>query len=136
MTSALTRTDFALLLLLGVICALFGVRIMRAVTEVEGFCARLPMPRALIPAIGGLIVGLLALITPHVLSSGHGALFELFDWPLAPSDVVLITLFLKAAASVISLGTGFRAGSSSLRFSSAGCLARSSSSRSNISTRR
>jgi chloride channel protein, CIC family len=110
MTSALTRTDFALLLLLGVICALFGVRIMRAVTEVEGFCARLPMPRALIPAIGGLIVGLLALITPHVLSSGHGALFELFDWPLAPSDVVLITLFLKAAASVISLGTGFRGG--------------------------
>jgi CIC family chloride channel protein len=44
------------------------------------------------------------------LSSGHGALFELFDWPLAPSNVVLITLFLKAAASVISLGTGFRGG--------------------------
>jgi CIC family chloride channel protein len=68
------------------------------------------MPRPLTPAAGGLIVGLLALITPRVLASGHGALFELFEHVPDPSDVVLITLLLKAAASVISLGTGFRGG--------------------------
>jgi chloride channel protein, CIC family len=110
MVSAPSQTEFALLLLLGVICAIFGVQMMRAVTKVERLCARLPIPRALTPAAGGLIVGLLALITPEVLSSGHGALFELFARPPAPSDVVLITLLLKAAASVISLGTGFRGG--------------------------
>src|SRR5262249_38533445 len=80
------------------------------VTRVEGLCARLPMPRPLIPAAGGLAVGLFALLTPHVLSSGHGALFTLFERAPGPSDVVLITLLLKAAASVISLGTGFRGG--------------------------
>jgi len=33
---------------------------------------RLPLPMR--PAIGGLFVGGLALLTPQVLSSGHGAL--------------------------------------------------------------
>jgi CIC family chloride channel protein len=109
-SAALSRTDMGLMLLLGVICALFGVRVMRAVSFVENLCARLSLPRALRPALGGLIVGLLALITPHVLASGHGALLELFGPNAGPSDVVLITLFLKAAASVVSLGTGFRGG--------------------------
>ena len=110
MTSALSQTDFALLVLLGVVCALFGIWMMRAVTQVEELCARLPLPRAFLPAIGGLAVGLFALLTPKVLASGHGALFELFRRAPGPSDVVLITLLLKAAASVISLGTGFRGG--------------------------
>ncbi len=47
---------------------------------------------------------------PHVLASGHGALFELFERNAGPSDVILATLLLKAAASVVSLGTGFRGG--------------------------
>jgi chloride channel protein, CIC family len=108
--SALSQTDMGLLLLLGIICALFGVRMMRAVTFVERLCGRMALPRAVQPAIGGLIVGLLALVTPHVLASGHGALFELFGPDAGPSDVVLMTLLLKSAASVVSLGTGFRGG--------------------------
>jgi chloride channel protein, CIC family len=109
-SAALSQMHLALLLLLGLVCALFGVWMMRAVTQVEELCARLPMPRALIPAAGGMIVGLFSLVTPQVLSSGHGGLFELFTRAPAPSDVVLITLLLKAAASVMSLGTGFRGG--------------------------
>ncbi|MBO0733585.1 MAG: chloride channel protein [Methylocapsa sp.] len=109
-SAALLPADFALLLLLGIICALFGVLMMSAVTSLEQLCARIPLPRAMIPATGGLVTGLLALITPQVLSSGHGALFELFSRAPGPSDVVLITLILKAFASVVSLGTGFRGG--------------------------
>lgn len=110
LTSALSRTDMVLFLLLGIICALFGIRVMRAVTLIEGACGRTGLPRPLQPAIGGIVVGLLALITPRVLASGHGALFELFGPAAGPSDVILITLLLKAAASVVSLGTGFRGG--------------------------
>jgi CIC family chloride channel protein len=61
------------------------------------------------PAVGGLGVGLLALETPQVMSSGHGALhFAGFvSIPLA----VLATMFvLKAIASILSLGSGFRGG--------------------------
>jgi len=36
------------------------------------------MPRTFQPALGGLIVGVLALVTPQVLSSGHTGLSELF----------------------------------------------------------
>jgi CIC family chloride channel protein len=99
-----------LLLLLGIGCALFGIGMMRAVAFVEALCARIALARPLQPAIGGIIVGLLALVTPHVLASGHGALFELFEPNAGPPDVILATLLLKAAASVVSLGTGFRGG--------------------------
>jgi CIC family chloride channel protein len=108
--STLSQADMGLLLLLGIGCAIFGIGMMRAVAVVEAVCARIALPRALQPATGGIIVGLLALVTPHVLASGHGALFELFGPNAGPSDVILVTLLLKAAASVISLGTGFRGG--------------------------
>jgi CIC family chloride channel protein len=108
--SALSQADMGLLLLLGIGCALFGIGMMRAVAFVEALCARIALPHPLQPAIGGIIVGLLALVTPHVLASGHGALFELFEPNAGPSDVILATLLLKAAASVVSLGTGFRGG--------------------------
>jgi chloride channel protein, CIC family len=107
---ALSQADMGLLLLLGIACAIFGIGMMRAVGFVEALCRRSRLPRALQPAIGGIVVGLLALVTPHVLASGHGALFELFEPNAGPSNVILATLLLKAAASVVSLGTGFRGG--------------------------
>ena len=110
LNSALSDTDMGLLLLLGIICALFGIRLMRAVSAIEKICGRIGLPRTFQPALGGLIVGLLALVTPQVLSSGHTGLSELFGPGAAPSDVILITLLLKAAASAVSLGTGFRGG--------------------------
>ena len=110
LNSALSDTDMGLLLLLGIICALFGIRLMRAVSAIEKLCGRIGLPRAFQPALGGLIVGVLALVTPQVLSSGHTGLSELFGPSAAPSDVILITLLLKAAASAVSLGTGFRGG--------------------------
>ncbi|MGB6175072.1 MAG: chloride channel protein [Methylocella sp.] len=108
--STLSQADMGLLLLLGIGCAIFGIGMMRAVAFVEALCARSRSPRTFQPAIGGIIVGLLALVTPHVLASGHGALFELFGPNAGPPDVILVTLILKAAASVVSLGTGFRGG--------------------------
>jgi H+/Cl- antiporter ClcA len=47
---------------------------MRGVALCESLLNRLRLPPFLRPALGGLIVGLLACISPQVLSSGHGAL--------------------------------------------------------------
>jgi CIC family chloride channel protein len=110
LNSDLSQTDMGLLLLLGVICAIFGIGMMRAVAFVEGVCRSSPLPRALQPAAGGAIVGLLALVTPHVLASGHGALFELFGPDAGSAEIIGVVLLLKTIASVVSIGSGFRGG--------------------------
>jgi len=107
---ALSHGDMALLLVLGLACGLFGIVVMRAVTAMETIFRRSRVPAAMRPAIGGVVLGALALITPHVLASGHGALATLF----AESDVTLTflvgVLLLKAMASAVSIGSGFRGG--------------------------
>ncbi|QBR70875.1 chloride channel protein [Beijerinckiaceae bacterium] len=110
LNAVLSQTEMWLLLLLGVICAIFGIGMMRAVTFVESICRRSPLPVALQPALGGAIVGLLALVTPHVLASGHAALFELFGPNAQPAEMIAIVLLSKALASVVSIGSGFRGG--------------------------
>jgi CIC family chloride channel protein len=82
---------------------------MRGVGLSEPALDRLHIKSYLRPAIGGLLVGLMALVTPQVLGSGHGAihLAAMID---LPTQAVAIMFLLKCAASIVSLGTGFRGG--------------------------
>jgi CIC family chloride channel protein len=106
----LSLTGMGVLLLLGIICAFFGIAIMQAATFVEGICLRCRLPRPLQPTAGGLIVGLLALVTPQVLASGHAALAGLLGTDPPPLAVIAVTLVAKALASAVSIGSGFRGG--------------------------
>lgn len=101
--------DYIPVLALGMLCALVGIAIMRGVTLTEELFRRSGIGPWLRPGIGGLAVGLLALISPQVLSSGHAALAVGIDAPYALSHVALL-LVLKALASAISIGSGFRGG--------------------------
>ena len=101
--------DYIPILALGMLCALLGVSIMRGVTITEDLFRRSGVPVWLRPAIGGLAVGLLALVTPVVLSSGHGALGQSFE-TVTPLKWVVLMVLLKACASAISIGSGFRGG--------------------------
>src|SRR5258705_1562856 len=101
--------DLAIAALLGILAALFGIVIMRGVALCEAGRGktRLWPPRR--PALGRPPRGLLALLTPQVMSSGHGALHftSIVSMPLA---MIAIVFVLKALGSVISLGSGFRGG--------------------------
>jgi CIC family chloride channel protein len=101
--------DLAIAALLGILAALFGIGIMRGVALCETLLSRTGIWLPLRPALGGLAVGLLALLTPQVMSSGHGALHlaGIVSMPLAAIAAVFV---MKAIASVISLGSGFRGG--------------------------
>jgi CIC family chloride channel protein len=101
--------DLAIAALLGVIAALFGIAIMRGVALCETLLAKTRLWPPLRPALGGLGVGLLALLTPQVMSSGHGAL-HFAGMVSMPLVVIASVLILKAVASIISLGSGFRGG--------------------------
>ena len=101
--------DLAIAALLGILAALFGIAIMRGVALCETLLSKTGLWPPLRPALGGLAVGLLALLTPQVMSSGHGALHfaGIVSMPLTFIAAVFV---LKAIASVISLGSGFRGG--------------------------
>ena len=101
--------DYIPILALGMLCALLGISIMRGVTITEDLFRKSGVPVWLRPAIGGLAIGTLALITPAVLSSGHGAIGPTFETHEALRWVVLLVI-LKATASAISIGSGFRGG--------------------------
>ncbi len=105
----LHTVHYLAIVMLGLCSAFLGIAVMRTVALVERGFAATRLPPALRPALGGLILGGLALVTPQVLGAGHGALR--LDWPLNLSIKTLMLLIaLKLTASMVSLGSGFRGG--------------------------
>jgi chloride channel protein, CIC family len=101
--------DLAIAALLGILAALIGIAIMRGVALCETWLTKTGIWPPLRPALGGLAVGLLALVTPQVMSSGHGAL-HFAGFVSIPLTVIVTIFVLKVIASVVSLGSGFRGG--------------------------
>jgi len=107
--SQLAAHDVVIAGFIGMLAAVFGIVLMRGVAACELLFTRLKIRSALRPMIGGALVGLMAIFSPQVMSSGHGALHltGIFKLPL---EVIALIFVLKAVASVISLGSGFRGG--------------------------
>ncbi len=101
--------DYLPILGLGMLCALIGILVMRGATLTEALFRRSGVPGWLRPTIGGLIVGGCGIVTPHVISSGHAALPLVFSVPFTLSFLGLM-VFLKALATSVSIGSGFRGG--------------------------
>ncbi|GAN71799.1 chloride channel protein [Acetobacter syzygii] len=100
---------YPLLAVLGGISALIGVTLMKSAAYAEQVFATCIRPVWLRPMVGGLLVGGLAILSPTVLSSGHIAMRAgLVNPPLFWAAIGL--LLLKAAASTLSIGSGFRGG--------------------------
>ncbi len=104
-----TWRDQLLFLALGAAAALAGIALMLGVTWTERAFRGTRIPRGLRPAVGGAVVGGLALLHPEVLSSGHGALYGLLESSF-PLGTLAVILALKTAASAVSIGSGFRGG--------------------------
>jgi CIC family chloride channel protein len=102
--------QYPLFALLGIGAAGVGIATMRSATWIETQLRRLPTPDWLRPAIGGLLLSLVALPFPQVLGSGHGAIQWLFESSSIPIALLLVLLVAKIAASALSLGAGFRGG--------------------------
>jgi CIC family chloride channel protein len=106
---AITTDDYLIYAGLGVVCAAIAVVIMRIVTFLEERIRGSALIEVLRPAVGGLLLIPLALVTPQVLSAGHGAL-HLDLGAEVGLRFLLLVFVLKVAASSISLGFGFRGG--------------------------
>ncbi len=101
--------DIAAAAVVGLAAAGVGIVLMRGVSLCESLLSRLRIPPALRPPIGGALVGALALASPQVLSSGHGAI-HIAGMLQSPLQLIAMLFVLKALASIVSLGSGFRGG--------------------------
>jgi chloride channel protein, CIC family len=108
-TASLAVHDVVIAAFVGVLAAVFGILLMRGVAACDLVFTRFKVKPALRPMIGGALVGLMAILSPQVMSSGHGALHltGIFKLPLAAIALIFV---LKALASIVSLGSGFRGG--------------------------
>ena len=101
--------DLVIAATIGLLAAMLGIALLRGVALSEEFFVRLRLRPMLRTMIGGFLVGLLAMVSPQVMSSGHGALHLSGILKLSLWAVALIFV-LKIAASIVSLGSGFRGG--------------------------
>ncbi len=103
----ITPLLYLLFAFVGVAAAGFSILTMRSVTWAEQALRRFPI--WIRPAIGGAALSLLALGSPQVLGSGHGAI----QYALENDRTFLMVtclLFGKLIASAVSLGSGLRGG--------------------------
>jgi CIC family chloride channel protein len=94
---------------LGAVAAAVGIVLMRAVAAIEAQTRRLPVRPSWRPIVGGTLLIPLAWLTPQVLSAGHGALHIDLEYG-RPLTILIAIFIMKSAASIISLGFGFRGG--------------------------
>lgn len=92
--------------LLGLLCGLVSFAYLRLNYAADRFFeARRGWHPALRPALGGLLVGLLALAVPHVLGDGHWLANDAFAGRF-PGLLLLALVFAKMLATSVTLGSG------------------------------
>lgn len=102
-------SQFVWFAVLGVAAGLLARGYAGAFYAVMDACQRIRMPRWLLPALAGVLVGLLGLVVPGVLGTGYGTVQQLMtpQGALALPLVVLIAIpFAKIAATSLSIGSG------------------------------
>jgi CIC family chloride channel protein len=101
--------DYPIFFVVGLASAGLGILVMKGVTSTEALFRSLAVPRWARPAIGGLLIGAMALAFPQILGGGHGGIMHAlnsgFDLPFLAGLIVA-----KIVASAVSIGSGFRGG--------------------------
>ena len=101
--------EFPAFALLGAVSALAAIIMMHSVFFTQDLFNKTPIPSWGRPAVGGLMVGTIAIFYPEVLGVGYeatnAALME--DYTLS---LLMILIVAKTAATALSLGAGFGGG--------------------------
>lgn len=101
--------EFFAFALLGIVCAVVSLSFMASSQLVEQVVERLGIPRWLRPMCGGALLGLIALVFPHVLGVGYESTDQALFGTLALWLMIALVV-AKTAATAICIGTGFGGG--------------------------
>src|SRR5580700_7483673 len=96
-------------LALGLICGLAAAGFSKLLYWVEDQFEKLPVDEMWWPAIGALGLGVIGFFVPRVLGVGYDTIGDILNGQLA-WKLLLIVMIAKAAALVISLGSGTSGG--------------------------
>ena len=96
-------------LLLGVICGLAAVGFTRLLYWVEDLFEKLPVDELWWPAIGALGLGIIGYFVPRVFGVGYDTIGDILNGNLILTTLIVV-MTAKAAALVISLGSGTSGG--------------------------
>lgn len=97
--------EHAWYLVLGGAAGLMATMLPEVFYWVRDLFRRVPVPPHVKPALGGLGVGLIALVLPQVLGGGYGWIQEAIDGKLAVS-LLLVLVFAKLAAFALTVSSG------------------------------
>jgi CIC family chloride channel protein len=95
--------------LLGLLCGGAAVGFTKLLYWVEDRFESLPVNEVLLPAIGGLGLGLIGFFVPRVLGVGYETITDILNGRLAFGLLVAVMVF-KALALLVSLGSGTSGG--------------------------
>lgn len=91
---------------LGLVCVPFGYAYVKVFYGMrDHFFQKIPLPPALVPAFGGLLVGLVALWNPMILSGGYGAIQKALMGEM-PAALLLSLAALKIFATAFTISSG------------------------------
>lgn len=91
--------------ILGLLCGLFAPMFMGLLRKSQAAFAALPMPALVKPALGGLVVGLLALNRPEVAGNGETVVNDLLHGKLG-WELLAVVLICKVLATSATFGSG------------------------------
>ena len=97
--------ELLLYLVLGVVCALFGVVYVKTFYGMRDLFRKLPLEDWQKPAVGGLALGVLAMFVPQVLGSGYGWVQAALYGKMA-LWVMLVVALAKVVATSLTISSG------------------------------
>jgi CIC family chloride channel protein len=97
--------DYASYAALGIAAGVIGTALPVVFYRTRDLFRMLPVPVWVKPALGGLLLGSLALLLPQVLGGGYGWIQLAIDGRLA-LHLLLLLLFAKMAAFALTVGSG------------------------------
>jgi CIC family chloride channel protein len=103
------NSELLVYLALGLLAGLLAIAFTRGIYLTDSWFRRLPLPEWLKPALGGLGLGGLAIVAPHVLGVGY----ESINLSLAGQFALTAAAFLilaKLLATMLCLGSGMSGG--------------------------
>jgi H+/Cl- antiporter ClcA len=121
------RVDFGIphalpfYLILGVLCGLAAYAFSKSLYWVEDQFEKLPIDELWWPAIGALILGVIGYFVPRVLGVGYDTISDILNANLA-WKLLLLVMFAKAIALIVSLGSGTSGGLLAPMFMSSAAL--------------